>query len=103
MPNPQGLMMGDEEREATIRPAPLWYDGLMYSIHHVAISVTDRNSSAAFYKLLEFDQIHFWQADDKSLSITHLRNGEFILELFCYAHPQSAPGTIHATSTDLPV
>ncbi|HVQ44875.1 MAG TPA: VOC family protein [Candidatus Saccharimonadia bacterium] len=70
---------------------------------HVAISVTNREKSVDFYKLLEFEQVHLWEAEDKTLSITHLRNGEFILELFCYAAPLSAPDFIHATSTDLPV
>ncbi len=35
--------------------------------------------------------------------MTHLKLGDFILELFCYATFQSAPDSIHATSTDLPI
>jgi len=75
----------------------------MYGIHHVALSVTDYQKSLEFYKQLNFSKVYFWEADDKSLSITHLKNGDFILELFCYSKPQPAPNTIHSTDTDLPI
>jgi glyoxylase I family protein len=75
----------------------------MYSIHHVALSVTSRGTSIAFYEKLGFKQVHFWEAEDGSLSITHLRLGDFILELFCFKQPTPAPATIHATATDLPI
>jgi glyoxylase I family protein len=76
-----------------------------YTIHHVALSVTDRARSIAFYNKLGFSEVHFWEAVDKSLSITHLKLGDsdLILELFCFASPQPAPESIHATATDLPV
>lgn len=32
-----------------------------------------------------------------------MRLGDFILELFCYKDFTSAPNTIHATDTDLPI
>lgn len=75
----------------------------MYSIHHVALSVTNRKKSVEFYSKLGFKQVHLWEADDKSLSITHLKLGDFILELFCYADFQPAPDSIHSTKTDLPI
>lgn len=77
----------------------------MYAAHHVALSVTDRTKSIEFYNKLGFSEVHFWEAEDKSLNITHLKlnDSDFILELFCFASSQSAPDSIHATSTDLPI
>ena len=59
--------------------------------------------SVDFYKQLGFKELSFWQAEDKSLSITHLSLNGLVLELFCYAVPQPAPESIHATATDLPI
>jgi catechol 2,3-dioxygenase-like lactoylglutathione lyase family enzyme len=75
----------------------------MYSPHHIAFSVSDSQISVEFYKKLGFAELSFWQEDDKSLSITHLSLGGIILELFCYANSQSAPESIHANATDLPI
>jgi glyoxylase I family protein len=75
----------------------------MYTFHHACLSVTDRERSVKFYNQLGFDQVHLWEADDKSLTITHLKNGTVILELFCYADYQPAPESIHSTKTDLPI
>lgn len=75
----------------------------MYSFHHVALSVTDRKKSIKFYEELGFSQVHFWQAQDDSLTITHLRNGAMILELFSYKKFVDAPDSIYSTKTDLPV
>ena len=75
----------------------------MYTFHHACISVTNRERSVEFYNQLGFEQVHFWEANDKSLTITHLKNGGTILELFCYADYKPAPDTIHSTKTDLPV
>lgn len=75
----------------------------MYSIHHTALSVANRDASIAFYEKLGFKQVHVWTAEDNSLSITHLRLGDFILELFCYRNFTPASDTIHTTATDLPI
>jgi len=75
----------------------------MYGIHHVALSITDRERSVEFYTKLGFAQVHLWAAEDKSLTITHLKLDDFILELFCYKNYQEAPSTIQSTKTDLPV
>src|SRR5688572_25871107 len=77
----------------------------MYAIHHVALSVINREQSIAFYQKLGFSEVHFWEAGDESLTITHLRRGDkgFILELFCFALPQPVHTLIHGTATDLPV
>jgi glyoxylase I family protein len=75
----------------------------MYTFHHVCLSVSDRARSVAFYEKLGFGEVYLWEAPDKSLSITHLKNQAMILELFCYADSQPAPESIHDTATDLPV
>lgn len=75
----------------------------MYSPHHIAFSVSNQQISVDFYKQLGFEQLSFWQADDNSVSITHLRLHGIVLELFCYKDAQPAPQSIHATSTDLPI
>lgn len=74
-----------------------------YAIHHVAISVSNHERSVEFYAQLGFRQVHFWEAGDKSFSITHLKLGGFILELFCFANALAAPDSIHSTKTDLPI
>ena len=75
----------------------------MYSPHHIAFSVSNSQISVDFYKQLGFKELSFWQAEDKSLSITHLNLHGLILELFCYADAKPAPESIHSTSTDLPI
>jgi glyoxylase I family protein len=75
----------------------------MYSFRHVALSVANIETSISFYKLLGFTKLRDWTADDGSLTITHLKNGDMILELFRYTHHQPAPASTHSTSTDLPV
>ena len=57
----------------------------MFSIHHVAIGVTDLEKSVPFYEQLGFEVVMQWQADDRSLSIVHMRLNGMLLELFCYA------------------
>ena len=79
------------------------YYKTMYSFHHICLSVTDRDQSVKFYNQLGFEQVHLWEADDGSMTITHLKNGDMILELFWYANYQPAPETIHSTKTDLPI
>lgn len=59
----------------------------MFSFHHVALSVSDLERSTAFYTLLGFEPVLRWRADDESLTIQHLKRGEALLELFCYAEP----------------
>lgn len=75
----------------------------MYRIHHVCLSVSNRETSVAFYKKLGFTDHTLWQAEDGSLTITHLKLNGIILELFCYKNPTPAPDSIFSTKTDIPV
>src|SRR5260370_39815076 len=75
----------------------------MYTFHHACLSVTNREQSVKFYNHLGFEQVHLWEADDKSLTITHLKNGTMFLELFCYKDYRPAPESIRSTKTDLPI
>jgi glyoxylase I family protein len=75
----------------------------MYIPHHIALSITDPQASVSFYQKLGFQELSFWEAEDKSLSITHLKLESLVLELFCYATSQPAPDSIHSTDTDLPI
>jgi len=76
----------------------------MYRFHHVALSVSDRERSVTFYEQLGFRVVHHYQAPDNTLSITHLKLGDMMLELFHYKKDrQPAPASIHSTNTDLPV
>src|ERR1700748_2575429 len=63
---------------------PKRFRALRYDVHHIALSVSNRENSAAFYALLGFEPFYLLEAEDGSLTITHLKNGGIILELFCY-------------------
>jgi glyoxylase I family protein len=75
----------------------------MYSIHHFTLSVSDAKKSEEFYSLLGFEKIKEWKAEDNSLQIVHLKNGEIILELFCYTSYQGLPDHSKVLSADLSV
>ncbi len=74
----------------------------MFSFHHVALSVSDVDESVAFYGLLGFKPVFRWQAEDASLVIVHLRQGEALLELFCFTNTVAAPESSGHLETDLP-
>lgn len=71
-------------------------------IHHVAISVTDMQASKAFYRELGFTDAMSWAAPEGSPEIAHLKLGDTLLELFCFADHLPAPESAAALQTDLP-
>ncbi|RLL51067.1 glyoxalase/bleomycin resistance/dioxygenase family protein [Mariprofundus sp. EBB-1] len=74
----------------------------MFSLHHVALSVTDLDASIAFYSTLHFQPVYHWQADDDSARIVHLKQGDLLLELFCFKNTSPAPLTSRDLASDLP-
>ncbi|MGH7203755.1 MAG: VOC family protein [Candidatus Levyibacteriota bacterium] len=76
---------------------------MKFKPHHITISVKNLNISESFYQTFGFKRVHYWQADDKSLEILHLKNFTIILEIFCYAMPIDAPEHTKNLTTDLQV
>jgi glyoxylase I family protein len=64
---------------------------MSYAVHHVALSVRNRQRSVAFYERFGFRQTLLWEADDGSLSIAHLTLDGTALELFTYRDPRDDP------------
>lgn len=75
----------------------------MFSVDHYAISVKSLDASIAFYQILGFEVAKSFQAEDGSLSIVHMKNGEFILELFAYKECKDMPESALSLNSDLPV
>jgi len=74
----------------------------MFSLHHIALSVSDLDASVAFYSSLDFKPVYRWHADDGALMIVHLKLGDFLLELFCFENPSAAPDSSKELASDLP-
>ncbi|MDQ7000954.1 MAG: VOC family protein [Mariprofundus sp.] len=74
----------------------------MFSFHHVALSVSDLEASVVFYEQLGFSPVFRWRAEDESLAIVHLKQGEALLELFCFSSHVAAPESSKQLATDLP-
>lgn len=75
----------------------------MYSISHVALSVSDIRESIEFYEKFGFKTIKEWEATDHSLKIVHLKLNNVVLELFCYKNYIDIPEHSKKLSSDLPV
>jgi len=74
----------------------------VFTIHHVALSVSNLKKSIEFYALFGFKEAYLWESDDKELAIAHLKLGETFLELFCFKKYQEAPESSKELMTDLP-
>ncbi len=75
----------------------------MFSVNHVAISVTDLKRSIEFYNKFGFKEFKFWSADDESIKINMLKLNNTVLEIFCYKDYKKLPETAKSTTTYLPV
>jgi glyoxylase I family protein len=73
----------------------------MFLPHHIAISISNLEHSVGFYEKLGFDTVMQWQAEDGSLSIVHMKLGDMLLELFCYASGRDAPAMEQTLESDL--
>ena len=74
----------------------------MFSFHHVSLSVQNLETSIEFYSTFGFEPVYDWQAEDKKVAIVHLKMGETLLELFCFADAVDAPESSRQLATDLP-
>lgn len=74
----------------------------MFTIHHVALSVSNMQETIKFYTLFGFKVAYQWQSEDKALQISHLKLGETFLELFSFKSYQEAPKSSKELMTDLP-
>ena len=75
----------------------------MFAFHHVSLSVTSLDRSIAFYHVLGFNEVFRWASDDGALKICHLKQGDVIVELFCYADSKAPPDSMAHLETDLKV
>lgn len=75
----------------------------MFSVNHVAISVTNREESIEFYQKFGFKEFKSWKAEDESIFIDMLKLNDTVLEIFCYKNNTQLPETAKSTATDLPV
>jgi glyoxylase I family protein len=56
-----------------------------FTLHHIAVTVSDLDRSAAFYKHFGFEPVLSWAAADGSVTIVHLQHpAGHLLELVTY-------------------
>lgn len=63
-----------------------------FQAHHVSLTVRDMSTSVAFYCSFGFKVVYTYATADGKRRISHLRLGEFMLELF-ELQPQEANST----------
>lgn len=75
----------------------------MFTADHYAISVGDADKSITFYEKLEFSVIKDYHAEDGSVRIVQMKNGNFILEMFAYPDSEKLPDFVNTLGEDLKV
>lgn len=75
----------------------------MFSFHHIALSVSDIDTSVAFYKKLGFQSTERHDFEEDGFSMQWLQLGDVILELFYFDGHQPLPEFAKDTGTDLSV
>lgn len=75
----------------------------MFHVNHIAISVTNMETSIEFYKKFGFQEFKAWKADDESIKINMLKLENIVLEIFCYQENKQLPQTAKSLVTDLPI
>ena len=75
----------------------------MFHPDHYAISVGDVEKSISFYEKLEFEVIKDFSAEDGSVRIVQMKNGNLILEMFCYPDSEKLPDFVNTLGEDLKV
>ena len=75
----------------------------MFVADHYAISVGNVEKSIVFYEKLEFCVIKDYQAEDGSVRIVQMKNGDFILEMFEYPDSEKLPDFVNTLGEDLKV
>lgn len=75
----------------------------MFQPDHYAISVGDVEKSITFYEKLEFKKIKDYQAEDGTVRIVQMQNGNFILEMFYYPDSEKLPDFVSTLGEDLKV
>ena len=75
----------------------------MFTVNHIAISVSDIYKSVEFYKKFGFKELKSWDAEDNSIRIRMLKLNNIVLEMFCYKEYRELPQTAKSIATDLPV
>jgi glyoxylase I family protein len=74
-----------------------------FAPHHIAVTVSDLEASKSFYRFFGFRLVAEWSKNDKSVTISHLRqDAGFVLELFRYAGDGTRPQPAFTPGNNLP-